>query len=64
MPCGWPLNQDQMTNSIWWVLVVLQLSNTQKSDEKWRYFCHSEILAFIANCLDFHHGGPALKHDS
>lgn len=26
MPCGWLLNQDQMANSIWWFLVILQLS--------------------------------------
>lgn len=60
----WLLNQNQMANSIWWVLILLQLSNAQKSEEKWRYFCHSEILAFVASCLDFHHEGLRLKHDS
>lgn len=45
MPCGWLLNQDQMVNSIWQVLVALQLSNALKSDKKERYFCHTEILA-------------------
>lgn len=45
MPCGRLLNQDQIANGISWVLVILQLSDAQKSDEKWRYFCHSEVLA-------------------
>lgn len=63
MPCGWLLNQDQMANSIWWVLVILQLSNALKSDEKWRYFCHSEVLALGAFCLDFRHRRPVLKLD-
>lgn len=63
MPCGWLLNQDQMASSIWWVLVILQISNAQKSDEKWGYFCHSEVLALVASCLDFHHRGPFLKHE-
>lgn len=29
MPCGWLLNEDQMANSIWWVLVILQFSDAQ-----------------------------------
>lgn len=64
MPCGWLLNQDQMAKGIWWILVLLQWSDTQNSDEKWRYFCHSEILAVGASCLDFHWGEPVLQHNS
>lgn len=63
MPCGWLLNQDQMGNSICWILVILQLYNAPKSDEKWRYVCHSEILASLASCLDIHHRRPVLKQD-
>lgn len=64
MPCGWLLNQDQMSNGIWWVLVVLQLSNALKSDEKERYSCHIQILAFEPLALISMDREPVLRHDS
>lgn len=50
MPCGWLLNQDQMANSIWWFLVILQLSKCSEVGWKVEIFL-PQWSSGIGSCL-------------